>query len=173
MAGSTKFIPGGEAGKGTPLGDAKDIAMRLASNHAIVELVTGPKTVQAGNKNAVGKTSSETSLLQLGSPSGSLKGKTIMLARNGKLGSQPLRQETLETISAAHAAGAKFVVGDMPRVDSPYVEHLNKIGADYTVYHTGKTPRFPVNTGSSVRGGGLGAIELGGAGGLGINPFNK
>lgn len=153
MAGSTKFIPGGESGKGTPLGDAKDIAMRLASHHAIVELVTGPKTVQAGNKNAVGKTSSETSLLQLGSPSGNLKGKTIMLARNGKLANQPLRPETVETISAAHAAGAKFAVGDMPRVDSPYVDHLHKIGADYTVYHTGKTPRFAVNVGEGISGG--------------------
>ncbi len=34
-----KSISGGNAGKGTPLGDAKDIAMRAESNAAIVELV--------------------------------------------------------------------------------------------------------------------------------------
>jgi len=147
MAGNTKAIPGGNAGKGTPLGDAKDIAMRAHAHHAIVELHTGPKTVAVGNPQAVGKSSSETSLLKLGSPSGDLKGKVIMLARNGKLSGKPLRPETVDTIIAAHRAGAKFIVGDMPDVDSHFVDLLHKINAGFTMFHTGTTPRFSIKIG--------------------------
>ena len=142
----TKFIPGGNAGKGTPMGDAKDIAMRKVAHHAIVELADGERSVQVGNPKAVGKTSSETSLLQLGSPSGEMRGKTIMLARNGRLANQPLKERTKNAINAAHSGGAKFVVGDMPGVDSHFVNHLDSLKANYTVYHTGQTPRFPVKT---------------------------
>lgn len=140
----TKAIEGGNAGKGTPLGDAKDIAMRSESDAAIVELAEGTRSVRVADPNAVGKSSSETSLLRLGSPKGDLNGKVIMLARNGALKNQPLRKDTVNAIINASKRGASFVVGDMPGVDSQFVQLLNKIKANYTVYHTGSAPRFTV-----------------------------
>jgi len=144
----TKSISGGNAGKGTPLGDAKDVAMRNDADAAIVELenIVRQKEIVSANPNAVGKTSTETSLLQLGPATGDLTGKTIMLARNGKLANQPLREETIAQIKSAKEAGAKFIVGDMPGVDTLYYKVLDEIEADYIVYHTGTSPRVKVNT---------------------------
>jgi len=141
-----KSISGGNAGKGTPLGDAKDIAMRAESNAAIVELVDTniQKNIIEANPKGIGKTSSETSLLRLGPATGDLSGKTIMLARNGKLSGKELRPETIRSIIDANEAGAKFVVGDMPNVDTQFQDLLNKIEANYTVYHTGTQPRTGV-----------------------------
>jgi hypothetical protein len=141
---TTKAIPGGNQGKGTPLGDLKDQAMRKDSNAAIVELqdVSKQKEISKADRNAIGNSSSETSLLQLGSPTGDLSGKTIMLARNGKLANKPLREETVQQIIQANKAGAKFVVGDMPGVDSEFIKLLKKIKANYVVYHTGNAPRI-------------------------------
>jgi len=143
---SSKSISGGNAGKGTPLGDAKDIAMRSESNAAIVELadLDAQKKITTVVPNGVGKTSSETSLLRLGPATGDLSGKTIMLARNGKLANKELRPETIKSIVDANAAGAKFVVGDMPNVDSQFHDLLNKIDAKYTIFHTGTEPRTGV-----------------------------
>jgi hypothetical protein len=140
---SSKSISGGNAGKGTPLGDAKDIAMRSESNAAIVELaeLDIQKKITTAVPEGVGKTSSETSLLRLGPATGDLSGKTIMLARNGKLANKELRPETVRNIINANAAGAKFVVGDMPNVDSQFHDLLNKIDAKYTIFHTGTEPR--------------------------------
>jgi len=140
---STKSIAGGNAGKGTPIGDAKDIAMRSQSDAAIVELVDldAQKKIINAVPNGIGKTSSETSLLRLGPATGDLSGKTIMLARNGKLANKELRPETIKSITEANEAGAKFVVGDMPNVDSQFHDLLNKINAEYTIFHTGAKPR--------------------------------
>lgn len=140
---SSKSIPGGNAGKGTPLGDAKDIAMRSQSNAAIVELadLNVQNKITTAVPEGIGKTSSETSLLRLGPATGDLSGKTIMLARNGKLANKELRPETVRSIIDANAAGAKFVVGDMPNVDSQFHDLLNKIDAKYTIFHTGTEPR--------------------------------
>ena len=147
----TKSIPGGNAGKGTPLGDAKDIAMRNDADAAIVELenIERQKEIVEAVPNAVGKSSTETSLLQLGPITDNLTGKTIMLARNGKLANQPLRKETIQQIKSAKEAGAKFIVGDMPGVDSAYYKILDEIQADYIVYHTGASSRVKINTRSS------------------------
>jgi hypothetical protein len=145
---NTVKIAGGNAGKGTPLGDAKDAAMRKISNAAIVELqdINRQSQIKSAQAQAVGKTSSETSLLRLGPASGNLSGKVIMLARNGKLANQPLRPETVKAITAAYKAGAKFVVGDMPGVDSEFIKLLDKLNANYRVYHTGDSPRIKTNT---------------------------
>ena len=137
-------VKGGNFGKGTPTGDAKDIAMRKAATAAIVELVDieAQKQIASATPGAIGKSSSETSLLQLGPVSGNLSGKTIMLARNGKLSGKPLRPETIAQITQAAQAGAKFIVGDMPGVDSEFIKLLNKLNAPYKIYHTGDKPRI-------------------------------
>lgn len=144
---NTVKISGGNAGKGTPMGDAKDVAMRKIANAAIVELQDISRQAQITNAQpeAIGKTSSETSLLKLGPATGNLSGKTIMLARNGKLANTPLRPETVNQITAAAQAGAKFVVGDMPGVDSEFIKLLDKLNAPYKIYHTGEKPRVQIN----------------------------
>ena len=67
-----------------------------------------------------------------------------MLARNGALRNQPLRSSTKQNILDAHNKGVKFVVGDMPGVDSKFIDYLNSIGADYTIYHGGDNPRISI-----------------------------
>ena len=141
-------VEGGNQGKGTPMGDAKDIQMRRIANSAIVELenIDSQNKITARASGAVGKTSSETSLLQLGPAKDDLSGKTIMLARNGKLSGQPLRPETVAQITQAAQSGAKFVVGDMPGVDSEFIKLLDKLKAPYTIYYTGNKPRIQPTT---------------------------
>lgn len=69
---------------------------------------------------------------------------TIMLARNSELKGQPLESDTKVEIREYAERGAKFVVGDMPDVDSQFIEYLQQIGATFTVYHSGNTPRVRV-----------------------------
>lgn len=118
-------------GKGTPQGDGKDKAMRKVANSAIVEL--------ADNKES----SSKTSLGEVGLPKEG--DKVIMLARNGSLSGKALRAETKEQIRQANLDGAEFIVGDMPNVDSQFIDYLQEIGAKFTIYHTGTTPRINVS----------------------------
>lgn len=143
---NTEKVSGGNEGKGTPTGDAKDIKMRSIADFAIVELEDTKRQSLGGMSNIIdkSKSSSETTLREVGpvTKDADLRGKTIVLARNGKLANKPLRPETIEQITKAVRAGAKFVVGDMPGVDSKFVKLLNELKADYTVYHTGDKPRF-------------------------------
>jgi hypothetical protein len=60
----------------------------------------------------------------------------VMLARNGKLNGKPLKEKTKESILSAKNKGATFVVGDMPNVDTQFIEYLIEIGAKFEVYHT-------------------------------------
>jgi hypothetical protein len=117
-------------GKGTPQGDGKDKAMRQVADSAIVEL--------ASNKDS----SSKTSLGEVGLPKEG--DKVIMLARNGSLSGKALRPETKEQIRQANLDGAEFVVGDMPGVDSQFIDYLQEIGAKFTVYHTGDKSRITI-----------------------------
>jgi hypothetical protein len=143
---NTEKVFGGNEGKGTPIGDAKDIKMRSVANFAIVELENTKRQSLGGMSNIIdkSKSSSETTLREVGPvpKDADLRGKTIVLARNGKLVNKSLRSETIDQITKAAKAGARFVVGDMPGVDSKFVKLLNELKANYTVYHTGDKPRF-------------------------------
>jgi len=124
-----KFQGGFEnVGKGTEIGDGKDKAMREIANAAIVERV---------NNNP---SSTKTTIDQLGNPNEN--SNIIMLARNGKLSGKPLTGNTKKRINDSYQRGSKFVVGDMPNVDSQFIDYLDEIGADYTVYHTGSKARI-------------------------------
>jgi hypothetical protein len=130
--GSRVEVRGGfsRAGRGTPLGDGKDKAMRDWADSAVVEL------------RGTAPSSSRTSLETLG---GLTKdSRRVMLARNGTLRGQPLEESTKRSIKAAHDRGATFAVGDMPGVDDAFVEYLEEIGARYGVWHDGPAPRFDV-----------------------------
>ena len=74
--------------------------------------------------------------------------KTIMLARNSEFAGQELNQHTKKEIKEAHKSGAEFVVGDMPNVDSQFIDYLQEIGAKFTIYHTGEKSRITVNQSS-------------------------
>jgi len=134
---STSGYSGGHnnAGKGTPIGDGKDIAMRKTADSSIVELAHDKPSSSLTTSTALGPVNDDS--------------KVIMLARNSELRKQPLREETIAEIKNAHARGAKFVVGDMPGVDSQFIDLLDEIGADYTIYHTGNTSRI-VRRGTST-----------------------
>lgn len=130
VAGPTALRGGfGTSGRGTPLGDAKDQAMRDVASSAIVEM-------DGRNRGS----SSRTSLETLGAYGGN--GGVVMLARNGSLRGKALRNETIQAIRTAHEDGARFVVGDMPGVDEPMIRLLDEIGASYEVYHGGSQPRI-------------------------------
>jgi len=138
---TTRQVEGTGAGRGTAKGDAKDAAMRTDSDAAIVEIAP-PRGLPLTTVSAPGKqSSSATTLAELGAPQGDMAGKTIMLARNGELSGKPLTEVTEKAISDAARQGAKFVVGDMPKVDSAFYDLLNKLDAEYVIYHTGATPR--------------------------------
>lgn len=73
-----------------------------------------------------------------------LQNNIVMLARNSEFKGRPLKEETKQQILQAHNQGSKFVVGDMPNVDSQFIDYLNEIGAKYTIYHTGNESRIKV-----------------------------
>lgn len=120
-------------GKGTEQGDGKDKAMRKVADAAIVELA---------NDNP---SSSKTTLKQLGEPDYEKElyqdgmAEIIMLARNGELGGRALRKETMKAIDEAIEKGCHFVVGDMPGVDTPFIEYLLRKNASFQIYGSSKT----------------------------------
>jgi hypothetical protein len=161
-------------GKGTPLGDGKDKAMRQVADgfigeHKPVNIQTSTRTsfnditfklqeregVRQGNSNFAFETqdkfsknydhryegkSGKTEII------GVFKNpKVVMLARNGEYKGEYLNDNTKGLILEAYNQGAEFVVGDMPGVDSQFIDYLQEIGAKFTIYHTGDTPRIKVN----------------------------
>lgn len=153
-------------GKGTPEGDGKDKAMREVADGFIGELYGTFKAKGEGfrggygteqynsdsstatsygifedqNDNIVWDAGDSEAVVTAAATSGS--NKIIMLARNKETGQWPLSKETKTEIDKAHNLGATFVVGDMPGVDSQFIDYLNEIGASYNIYHAGNKPRI-------------------------------
>ncbi len=168
---STEQYKGGfeNTGKGTPQGDGKDKAMRKVADGFIGELSDLselPKNSPYDLRNTTTKTSTGTSFKVIGTKnskysqdyynegstvsSGKLvttddMAKVVMLARNKEFSGKPLSNTTKESISNANEDGAEFIVGDMPGVDSQFIDYLQEIGAKFTIYHTGTTPRITVS----------------------------
>jgi hypothetical protein len=139
-----------DEGKGTPEGDGKDKAMRQVADGAIVEFKTDKVDSSSFTTlNYFDGTYSYEKDRYIGEAfiGDSFKGfsnKIIMLARNGKFAGTSLNNETKKSIKRAFDRGVEFVVGDMPGVDSQFIDYLQEIGAKFTIYHTGKTPRIQV-----------------------------
>jgi hypothetical protein len=138
------FVGGFDSkGKGTPEGDGKDKAMRKEATGAIVE-------ISNWNRESSSKTSYESFDQQIASPNritaisnkSNAQKNVIMLARNGSLSGKPLEQNTKNAIKSNFEFGAEFIVGDMPNVDSQFIEYLQEIGASFKIYHTGKESRI-------------------------------
>ncbi len=135
-------------GKGTPEGDAKDKAMRKVANGYILEFA---KYTPSSTLTSYSELSQSTTLEYLSNDlrsaieedgvtyaSGFEEDGTdvIMLARNGTLKNRPLIKQVKDQIQIANNSGSIFVVGDMPGVDTQFIEYLNEIGASYKVYTT-------------------------------------
>jgi hypothetical protein len=130
-----------DKGKGTPQGDGKDKAMRkyVGGGGVIVELsslkpsssLTSFKEIEPFDTPKVGTNAF------IGGTT-----KRILLARNGSLSNKPLNSKTKAAITEANNKGFEFVVGDMPGVDSQFIDYLQEIGAKFTIYHTGATSRI-------------------------------
>lgn len=131
-------------GKGSVEGDAKDKAMREVADGFVGEIEDG----------RINNSSTGTSYKKLkDNYSGNVKGGSItyygasnptvvMLARNGSLKGKQLDEDTKDVIREYFESGATFVVGDMPGVDSQFIDYLDEIGASYKIYHTENTPRI-------------------------------
>ena len=131
-------------GKGSVEGDAKDIAMREVADGFVGEISNGRlnnsstgTSYNALKDNVSGPTSAGSITYH-----GAAKPSTVMLARNGSFRGKPLNSETKEAIEYYFQEGASFVVGDMPGVDSQFIDYLDEIGASYKIYHTGSSPRI-------------------------------
>jgi ribA/ribD-fused uncharacterized protein len=138
------------AGKGTPQGDGKDKAMRQDADGAIVEFKTDK--VESSSFTSLNHFNGTYSYEKdryvgeafIGDSFVGHSNKIIMLARNGKLSGTPLNEETKRSIKRAFDRGNEFVVGDMPGVDSQFIDYLQEIGAKFTIYHTGESSRIQV-----------------------------
>lgn len=160
-------------GKGTYNGDGKDQAMRRVADgfigeHKPVNTQTSTRTsfneitfklqekegVRQGNSNYAVETQdifSKKYEKRYEGNSGKIETigvfnnpKVVMLARNEEYKGQELNDNTKGLILEAYNQGAEFVVGDMPGVDSQFIDYLQEIGAKFTVYHTGATPLINV-----------------------------
>lgn len=155
------------SGKGTPQGDGKDKAMRNIANSFIGEenglsLSSSTRTsAEEIHKSESGDNVENAASLQQGKVYGQVNtlnidnytdtiGGTVMLARNGSLANTPLQWSTKKAILNAHKNGAEFIVGDMPNVDSQFIDYLQEIGAEFTIYHTGNKSRIVVADNSKI-----------------------
>ena len=68
----------------------------------------------------------------------------IMLARNKEFNGVELSFQTKRQIDAANSRKAEFIVGDMSGVDSQFIDYLQEIGANFTIYHTGAESRIKI-----------------------------
>jgi hypothetical protein len=138
-------------GKGTPEGDGKDKAMREVADGAIGELRGGRRetSTSASMQYFMDEKWSYYPEEQDTVSSVQPDAKVVMLARNGSLSGKPLLAQTKQYISTANDNGISFVVGDMPGVDSQFIDYLQEIGASFTVYHTGDTSRIQVKSAST------------------------
>lgn len=140
-------------GKGTSAGDGKDKEMRRIANAFIGEIssrrpsstLTSAKVIaekHEGYEAVVSEKGKISKIHDVAVHPPTLTGEiTIMLARNGKLKGKPLSEITKSKIES-FARDAKFVVGDMPGVDQPFIDLLQELGADFTVYGTGNESRI-------------------------------
>jgi len=132
-----------DKGKGTPQGDGKDKAMRQVADGGIFEVASNKPSSTATSAKEIGILDQKGKTV-LSQKNTAVAPTVVMLARNGALKGQPLEETTKNTIDDRFAEGAEFVVGDMPGVDSQFIDYLQEIGAKFTIYHTGATPRVQV-----------------------------
>lgn len=149
-------------GKWTPQWDWKDKAMRLISDSFIWEILSKSWTddyIESSTKTSYKEISGRFSKKENWKEFIDIKDwkiwdwyfiKTspniVMLARNWKFSWKDLKLSTKELILEAKNKWASFVVWDMPNVDSQFIDYLQEIWADFTIYHTWNKPRINIKT---------------------------
>lgn len=157
LESNVPFSGGHKGGKkGTPSGDGKDIYMRGIADGFIGEIKDANKKVTSNLFNINSDSSSLTSMQKIGVKNGYkedyfLSGdsvssgklllvndmaQVVMLARNKEFSGKSLLEDTKKSIADAHEEGVSFAVGDMPNVDSQFIEYLMEINANFTIYST-------------------------------------
>lgn len=138
-------------------GDAKDGAMRKVAGGFIGELLETKSSIGESSMviesqfhdEPVGEDSIESFFVEKGKPTiisgGTTYSEIVMLARDDAFSGKPLDENTKQAIKKSHETGSIFVVGDMPNVDSQFIDYLKEIGATFEIYHTGDTPRIVVD----------------------------
>lgn len=130
-------------GKGTPEGDGKDKAMREIADGGIFEVAHNRPSSTATSARQLNIMDQKGKTVVSGSFGDAPK--VVMLARNRELKNQPLEEATKRSIQDRHGEESEFVVGDMPGVDSQFIDYLQEIGAKFTVYHIGNESRIKVD----------------------------
>ncbi|NDC96462.1 hypothetical protein EB077_14245, partial [bacterium] len=146
-------------GKGTPEGDGKDKAMRniadgfigeiidingLTSTNTSYDILRKKSLKKYGSSYGIGNSKNDSSDYYSIATYQKNQKDIIMLARNKELANKPLNESTKLNIDVVNKSGGEFIVGDMPGVDSQFIDYLQKIGAKFTIYHTGDTPRIKI-----------------------------
>jgi hypothetical protein len=141
-------------GKGTPKGDGKDKAMRQVADGFIGEISkqsessTLTSAIEVLNvesyQDIIGAVNFSQSKVAIVPAMKNQNATVIMLARNGGRSGKDLSNEVKNAILDAKNKDVEFVVGDMPNVDSQFIDYLQEIGAKFTIYHTGATSRIQV-----------------------------
>lgn len=146
-------------GKGTPEGDGKDKAMRniadgfigeiidingLTSTNTSYDILRKKSLKKYGSSYGIGNSKNDSSDYYSIATYQKNQKDIIMLARNKELANKPLNESTKLNIDIINKSGGEFIVGDMPGVDSQFIDYLQEIGAKFTIYHTGDTPRIKI-----------------------------
>lgn len=145
------------SGKGTPQGDGKDKAMREIADGFVGEIVKTQSSSYTSALSIQAKTKKDNTEYGVASDlrnrantyivtplAKNISGK-IMLARNSEFNGKPLDTNTKLAITNAFNNGSTFIVGDMPNVDTQFIDYLQEIGAKFQIYHTGNTSRIQVS----------------------------
>ena len=129
-------------GKGSINGDAKDEAMRKVADGFVGEISNGRLNNSSTGTSYKALKDNFSGPVMGGSITyyGAKNPSVVMLARNGSFNGKSLTNETKEVIQQYFKEGASFVVGDMPGVDSQFIDYLDEIGAGYKIYHTDDRP---------------------------------
>ena len=159
-------------GKGKGEGDGKDKEMRKIAGAFIGEIssrrssstLTSAKVIakkHEGYEAVVSEKGKISEFHDVAVHPSTLTGEvTVMLARNAELKGKPLSDSTKAKIEffakmeyeLFDEFKAKFVVGDMPGVDQPFIDLLQELGADFTVYGTGDESRIEVSSSLTSEG---------------------
>lgn len=130
-------------GKGTTQGDGKDKAMRRVADGFVGELSKSDSSTSTSLRSISGKTGNSVNTKGVTVSTGS-NPTVVMLARNSEFKGKQLSDTTKQAIKQYADNGARFVVGDMPGVDSQFIDYLQEIGANFTIYHSGNNPRINI-----------------------------
>ena len=130
-------------GKGTTQGDGKDKAMRRVADGFVGELSKSDSSTSTSLRSISGKTGNSVNTKGVTVSTGS-NPTVVMLARNSEFKGKQLSDTTKQAIKQYADNGATFVVGDMPGVDSQFIDYLQEIGANFTIYHSGNNSRINI-----------------------------